>query len=64
MNRLPKQSGQELEKPYSITIAPTGVAAYLINGSTIESALDIQPQKKKVHLRNTQSRKTDLHFIN
>ena len=63
MNRLPKQSGQELEKPYSITIAPTGVAAYLINGSTIESALGIQPQKKKVHLRNTQSRNTDLHFI-
>lgn len=29
VNRLPRRSGQELDKPLSITIAPTGVAAYL-----------------------------------
>ena len=29
VNRLPRRSGQELDKPVSITIAPTGVAAYL-----------------------------------
>ena len=38
-----KRSGAELDKPFSITVAPTGVAAYLVNGTTIESALGIQP---------------------
>ena len=50
MNRLPKKSGQELDKPVSITVAPTGVAAYIVNGSTIESALGIIPQNKKVYI--------------
>ena len=63
VNRLPKRSGQELDKPVSITIAPTGVAAYLVDGSTIESALGIQPQSKKNHLSNNQSRNSDLHFL-
>ena len=30
VNRLPRRSGQELDKPVSITVAPTGVSAYLI----------------------------------
>ena len=37
-----KRSGAELDKPISLTVAPTGVAAYLVNGTTIESALGIQ----------------------
>ena len=28
--RIPKFSGKELDKPHSLTIAPTGVAAYII----------------------------------
>ena len=39
VKQLGKRSGHELEKPVGITIAPTGVAAYLVNGTTIESAL-------------------------
>ena len=34
-----KRSGVELDKPVSLTLAPTGVAAYIVGGSTIESAL-------------------------
>ena len=41
VKRLPKYSGQEINKPVYLTVAPTGVAAYLVNGSTIESALSI-----------------------
>ena len=41
-NKIPHYSGQPLDKPYSITIAPTGVAAFIVDGSTIESALGIK----------------------
>ena len=39
--RIPKRSGDDLTKKRFITIAPTGVAAYLIGGQTIESALSM-----------------------
>ena len=45
VKQLGRRSGRDLEKPVSITIAPTGVAAYLVNGTTIESALGMEPQK-------------------
>ena len=35
-----RRLGRELDKPVSLTMAPTGVAAYLVNGSTIETALN------------------------
>ena len=63
VNKLPKYSGQELNKPYSLTIAPTGVAAYIVNGSTIESALGIQPQRRKAYKGNTASKNSDLRFL-
>ena len=34
-----------------------------MNGSTIESALGIQPQSKWNHVSNSQSRNSDLHFM-
>ena len=52
VKQLGKRSGRELEKPVSITIAPTGVAAYLVNGTTIESALGMQPQKGRNYTSN------------
>ena len=46
--QLGKRSGRELDKPISITIAPTGVASYLVNGTAIESALGMEPQREEV----------------
>ena len=59
-NRLPHYSGQQLDKPFSITVAPTGVAAYIVNGSTIESALGIQPQRWRSYVGSSHSRNSNL----
>ena len=58
-----KRSGAELDKPFSITVAPTGVAAYLVNGTTIESALKIQPSKDRTYIKNEPSRNSSLRFL-
>ena len=58
-----KRSGAELDKPFSITVAPTGVAAYLVNGTTIESALGIQPSKDKAYIKNEPSRNSSKRFL-
>ena len=58
-----KQSGRELEKPVCLTMAPTGVAAYLVNGSTIESALGIQPQQARSYVSNKSSKNSNLRFL-
>merc|ERR1712079_380816 len=62
-NRLPSYSGQSLDKPRSLVMAPTGVAAYIIHGSTIESALAIAPNKRKTYTPNEASRNSQLRFL-
>ena len=62
-NRLPHYSGQSLNKPFSITVAPTGVAAYIVHGSTIESALGIQPMRRKTYVGSSHSRNSNLRYI-
>ena len=63
VKQLGKRSGRDLEKPVSITIAPTGVAAYLLNGTTIESALGMEPQKGRNYKSNKESRNSNLRFL-
>ena len=63
VRRLPRPSGKELDKPMSITIAPTGVAAYLINGSTIHSALGMQRETKKNYVGCNESQNSNLRFM-
>ena len=63
IKQLGKKSGRELEKPVSLTIAPTGVALYLVNGTTIESALGMQPQKGRNYINNTPSKNSNLRFL-
>ena len=58
-----KRSGAELDKPISLTIAPTGVATYLVNGTTIESALGMQPTKDRAYVRSQPSRNSNLRFL-
>ena len=60
---LPKHSGQDLDKPYFITLAPTGVAAYLVNGTTIESGLGIQPQKGRSFQTSNPSKNSNMRFL-
>ena len=63
MKRMAKQSGTELHKPLHITVAPTGVAAWIIGGDTIESALAIQPNTRQAHLRASSSQNSNLQFL-
>ena len=63
VKQLGNRSGRDLEKPVSITIAPTGVAAYLVNGTTIESALGMEPQKAMNYKSNKESRNSSLRFL-
>ena len=63
VNRLPRYSGQTLGKPFSITMAPTGIAACNVKGSTIESALGMQPQKRKSCVGNNASRNSNFRFL-
>ena len=58
-----KRSGAELDKPFSITVAPTGVAAYLVNGTTIESAFGIHPSKDKTYIKNEPSKNSSFRFL-
>ena len=63
VNRLPRYSGQALGKPFSLTVAPTGIAACNVNGSTIESALGMQPQKRKSYIGNSASKNSNYRFL-
>ena len=63
VKRLPKQSGQELNKPVYLTVAPTGVAAYLVHGSTIESALSLISDRHTKYTNNSDSRNANLRFL-
>ena len=57
-----KRSGAELDKPVCLTLAPTGVAAYLVGGSTIESALGMMPSQQKAYLKCEPSKNSTLRF--
>ena len=57
-----KRAGRELDKPVCLTLAPTGVAAFLINGVTIESGLALQPSKRN-YVQNPESRNSNLRFL-
>ena len=61
--KIGKRSGAELDKPVCITLAPTCVAAYLVNGTTIESGLGIQPSKDRAYYRNPANRNSRLRFL-
>ena len=59
---LGRYSGSELEKPSVLVMAPTGNAAFIIHGKTIESALGMQPQKGQGYMKMSASRESTLNF--
>ena len=63
MKRSAKQSGTELHKPLYLTVAPTGVSAWIIGGDTIESGLSLQPSNRPTHLKASASSKANLQFM-
>ena len=63
VERLPKSSGQELDKPVCLTLAPTGVAAYIVGGVTIESGLCMVPQNKNTYTCLNPSTIAKLRFL-
>ena len=63
MKRSARQSGTELHKPLHVTVAPTGVSAWIIGGDTIESALAIQPNTRHAHLKASSSNNSNLQFL-
>lgn len=46
-----------------LVLAPTGVAAYIVNGSTIESGLGIPPSAKYTYIKSDPSKNSNLSFI-
>ena len=55
-----------MENPDDISVlltAPTGVAAYLIHGTTIESGLGMEPQKGRNYVTNSASRNSKFRFL-
>ena len=60
--RIPKSSGKELDKPLFLTMAPTGVAAYLIEGMTIESALGMGISGTRTFNPTSQSQNSQIAF--
>ena len=43
------KSGDDLQKPPAIVMAPTANAAYIVNGKTVESALGIIPRNENAY---------------
>ena len=57
------KSGNELNKPSAIVMAPTANAAYIINGKTIESALGILPRKRSTFINIQRNKLSNFSFL-
>ena len=63
MKNILMQSGDEIQKPKTIIMAPTASAAKLINGKTIESALCMNPHAKYNFVKAPAERQSQLKFL-
>ena len=63
VKHLKLKSGDELNKPAAIVMAPTANAAYIINGKTIESALGMLPRKQNTFVNIQRSQLSNLSFL-
>ena len=63
VKHLKLKSGDELNKPTAIVMAPTANAAYIINGKTIESALGMLPRKRNTFVNIQRSRLSNFTFL-
>ena len=63
MHRLEKSSGQDPDKPTCLVLAPTGVAAFIVGGVTIESGLGMSINRKRSHVPSSYSVNANLKFL-
>ena len=56
-------SGDEIEKPKCLVMAPTANAAGIIRGKTIESCLGINPHVKWNYVKASQERQSKLKYL-
>ena len=60
---LQMSSGDEIEKPKVLVMAPTANAASIIKGKTIESCLGINPQEKWNFVKAGEERQSKLKYV-
>ena len=60
---LQMKSGDEVEKPKVLTMAPTANAAMIVGGKTIESALAINPKNKWNYVKASDERQSNMKFL-
>ena len=60
---LKMKSGNELNKPSAIVMAPTANAAYIINGKTIESALGMFPRNRNTFINIQRNKLSNFSFL-
>ena len=60
---LKTSSGDELRMPKCIVMAPTANASYIINGKTIESALQMLPKNPKSFVKSNREKVSNLTFL-
>ena len=63
IKHISMKSGDELEKPPAIVMAPTANAAYIINGKTVESALGIIPRNENAFSKANPGRICKFTFL-
>ena len=63
LKHLKLKSGDELNKPSAIVMAPTANASYIIKGKTIESALGMLPRKRNSFFRVNKNKISNLTFM-
>ena len=63
VKQIKLKSGDDLQKPPCIFMAPTANAAFIINSKTIESALGVMPRKENAFNKGKQSKVSNLTFL-
>ena len=63
VKHLSLKSGDELNKPSAIVMAPTANASYIIKGKTIESALGMLPRSRNTFVKVKNNRLSNLTFL-
>jgi hypothetical protein len=63
LKHLKLKSGDDLNKPSSIVMAPTANASYIIKGKTIESALGMLPRQRNSFVKVRKDKVSNLTFL-
>ena len=62
VKHLTAKSGQDLDKPSTLVLAPSATAAFLVNGKTIESGLHFNMSRLGGYSQGGAEKMTELAF--